>query len=73
MSPFNPRDYTFIRSAVFARSTVSILVLHHQCFASSVHDDVLVLVGKLFPFHVQWDRVFFSNSFEHSLEVLRMG
>ena len=37
-----------------------------------MHDDVLILLGEFLPLHVQRNGMFFGNSFEHALEVLRV-
>ena len=38
-----------------------------------MHDDVLILLRKFFPLHIERNGVFFGNSFEHALKILRVG
>ena len=72
MPTLDPGNDTLVRRAVLARTSITVLVLHHQRITRAVHDDVLVLVGKLFPLHIEWNRVFLGNCFEHALEILRV-
>ena len=73
MTTLDPWNYTLIRRAVFPRTPVTILVLHHQRFARAMHDDVLILFREFFPLHIEWNGVFFGNGFEHALKILRVG